>query len=211
MPGMPDGEQPPSPPAEAARFLPHLRRPGWLGRQTALSILGFAHVNAPAFRPSPVYQDGHAEIDPGRRVSVRLPLLGPFDRLIRDQALASLPEIIAAFHMKPFTPRDVEVELVAHGDGAFFARHRDTAGASDTPGPHRLVTMVYYLHKLPKAFTGGALRYFSIDETSFIDIEAECDEMVAFPSWAAHSVEPVHVSGPGFNDQRFAVNIWIKG
>ena len=56
---------------------------------------------------------------------------------------------------------DVELELVAHNDGAFYARHIDTATGEDS-NQVRVLSGVYYFHAKPKAFTGGALRLFAI-------------------------------------------------
>lgn len=194
-----------------AHFLPYRRYPGWLGRETAAALLDYARDHVELFKSSKIRRDAYAGVDETTRVSERTSMLGPFRDLIRQRALDTFPEVCAAFGTPLFTPQDIEIELVAHGDGAFFSCHNDTISGEHRPQWPRRVTMVYYLHALPKAFTGGNLRYYSLDRRNFIEIEAACDEMVSFPSWAPHSVERVCVPGGAFMDRRFAVDIWIKG
>lgn len=201
----------PSPPAFVKRFLPYRRHADWLDEATVDALLAYAADNQTQFKPSKIREEqGENKVAPERRFSLRLVDLGPFQTLLRGRALGALAETCAALGTAPFDPRGVEVELVAHGDGAHFVRHRDTY-APPLDGAPRRVTMVCYLHRRPKAFFGGALRYYTLDGDDFIDIEPACGEMVAFPSWAFHSVEPVSVPGDAFADRRFAVNMWIKG
>jgi Rps23 Pro-64 3,4-dihydroxylase Tpa1-like proline 4-hydroxylase len=103
------------------------------------------------------------------------------------------------------------LELVAHGDGAVFKTHKDTATGVVTGRSPRQISMVYYLHSRPKRFTGGQLRYYAIGQNAFIDIEPGHDVLLAFPSIAPHSVERVACPGVPFADWRFAVNIWLHG
>lgn len=65
------------------------------------------------------------------------------------------PDLLQALGMRPFERTHVQVELVAHGDGAFYRRHIDTAtGPVHQKGPRRL-SMVWYGHHQPKAFPAG--------------------------------------------------------
>jgi SM-20-related protein len=72
-----------------------------------------------------------------------------------------------ALGAQPFSPI-FELELVAHGDGAFFARHMDTLNHH-----HRIISAVYYFQALPKAFCGGVLRLHSLaasgDQGMFVE------------------------------------------
>lgn len=193
------------------RFLPYRRHADWLDEATVDALLAYAADNQAQFKPSKIRgRDRMGAVNPERRLSSKLIDLGPFQPLLRERALGALAETCAALGTPSFDPQQVEVELVAHGDGAHFVRHRDTY-APPLEGPPRRVTMVCYLHRRPKAFSGGALRYYPLVGKNFIDIEPACGEMVAFPSWAWHSVERVSVPGDAFADRRFAVNMWIKG
>ena len=65
----------------------------------------------------------------------------------------------------------------------------------DRKNADRLISLVYYFYKEPKAFTGGVLRllrlYPGIDYASdeqVIDIVPAQDMAVAFSSWMSHEV-----------------------
>jgi Rps23 Pro-64 3,4-dihydroxylase Tpa1-like proline 4-hydroxylase len=121
-----------------------------------------------------------------------------------DQAQALLAELkMSASELSRF-----ETELVAHGDGAFYARHIDTQmQAQDRPGI-RVLSGVYYFHRLPKAFSGGALRLYGFG-AGFVDIEPTHNSLLVFPSWARHEVRPVSCPSGAFMDSRFAINCWV--
>ena len=91
-----------------------------------------------------------------------------------------------------FDPASIELEMVAHGDGAFFLRHADTVIRREMTS-YRAISAVYYFHRLPKSFSGGVLRLHSIGskEGSFVDIEPTNDRLIFFPSWFPHEVTPV--------------------
>jgi SM-20-related protein len=187
-------------------------------------LIDWVLSNRDRFTPSAVRFEGKLGVDPTRRVSERLGDLGPFRALLTERLNALLPEILAATGSKPFVPDYVELEIAAHGDGAFFGRHGDlpvggarAAVAASERGRDRfdrLVSAVYYFHREPKSFTGGALRLhrFGSDGTrpeDKVDIEPLQNSLVAFPSWAIHEVRPVSCPGGRFEDYRFAVNIWL--
>ena len=105
----------------------------------------------------------------------------------------------------------LELQLVAHHDGAFYKRHIDTQTASDRKNI-RVLSGVYYFHAEPKPFSGGALRLYAIggdDATDFVDIEPQRNSLLVFPSWAPHEVRTVSCPSKQFSDSRFAINCWI--
>ena len=105
-----------------------------------------------------------------------------------------------------------QMEIVAHGDGAFYRPHTDTyTGDEYTPGGRRRLTMVYYFHRQPRCFTGGRLRIFDLGGGQSIDIEPVHDSLLVFPSYARHEVETISCPDGAFADGRFAVNIWLCG
>jgi Rps23 Pro-64 3,4-dihydroxylase Tpa1-like proline 4-hydroxylase len=124
-----------------------------------------------------------------------------------------LPVISDKLGIKRFTPSWTEVELVAHGDGAFFARHSDTIVGPDREGRSRVISAVYYFYALPKAFSGGVLRIHSMAasgrEGTFADISPDYDTLVFFPSFFPHEVSPVKCPSGQFLESRFAVNFWV--
>ena len=111
---------------------------------------------------------------------------------------------------KLFDPARIELEMVAHGDGAFFLRHADTVIRREMTS-YRAISAVYYFHRLPKSFSGGVLRLHSIGskEGSFVDIEPTNDRLIFFPSWFPHEVTPVICPSGRFEDSRFSINCWI--
>jgi Rps23 Pro-64 3,4-dihydroxylase Tpa1-like proline 4-hydroxylase len=136
--------------------------------------------------------------------------LGDIRALLQARALAVLPSVLPALGMPPFTPREVQVELAAHGDGGFYGPHVDTTLGSPAPPRPRRFTLVYYLHRRPRAFSGGALRLLALNG-AFLDVEPAHDLAAAFPSWLPHEVRPVAVPGGDFADSRFSFNIWMLG
>jgi SM-20-related protein len=77
----------------------------------------------------------------------------------------------------------------------------------------RVVSAVYYFHRLPKSFSGGALRVYPLagreKSNTFVEIEPVNDTLVFFPWWFPHEVLPVVCPSGQFEDSRFAVNCWV--
>jgi Rps23 Pro-64 3,4-dihydroxylase Tpa1-like proline 4-hydroxylase len=141
-----------------------------------------------------------------RRVSKRLGL-GGFKTEFKAKVQEILPAMFETLNVKPFIPM-FELELVAHGDGAFFARHRDP-----DKNQFRIISVVYYFHALPKIFSGGLLRLHSLAgsgrDGTFIDISPDYDTLLFFPSMFPHEVLPVELPSGGFLNSRFAINCWL--
>src|SRR5262249_35573838 len=125
--------------------------------------------------------------DPTQRVSLAVREFGPMKALLRERMLELAPAVIRDLGLKPFAPSDIQLELVASNDGAFFTSHVDTFYGNGRAGGDRLVSAVYYFHKEPKAFSGGALRIHpTLDHDTLEDVQPEQNTLVAFPSWAYH-------------------------
>jgi SM-20-related protein len=187
-------------------------------------VLDWTLANRARFAASAVRFEGEFRIDPKARVSERLGELGPARAILCARLDQMLPELLAASGSRPFIPDYVELELAAHGDGAFFRRHSDlpfgaaraAVGGEGKGGDRfdRLVSAVYYFHREPKGFSGGALRLhrFGGDgggPEDCVDIEPVQNSLVVFPSWALHEVRPVSCPSCRFEDYRFAINIWL--
>ena len=112
----------------------------------------------------------------------------------------------------PFEPSRFEFEMAAHGDGAFCKRRRYNFIGNNSK-LHRRIGAVYYFHRTPKVFSGGALRIYSFEVTAdrgtFVDIEPTNNTLVFFPSWFPHEVLPVVCPSGRFEDSRFAINCWV--
>jgi SM-20-related protein len=183
----------------------------WLGTETVERLLRFAQSNEHRFVDTQVAHGEEDRVDRTRRVSKKVSL-GCFKNEIRGKVADLLPIMFDRLGIKPFLPSKIEVELVAHGDGAFFARHIDTLTHSEAR--RRIISAVYYFHVLPKAFSGGVLRLHSPaasgQQCTFADITPDYDTLVFFPSFFPHEVLPVKCARGHFLDSRFAINIWIR-
>jgi SM-20-related protein len=184
--------------------------PNWLGADTAARLLSFARSSSDRFVPSDIGYGESKRIDLARRRSSKLKQLGELESELRERAQRALPLIFDGLGYTPFEPASLELEMVAHGDGAHFSRHADTVIRPEMTS-YRAISAVYYFHSRPKSFNGGCLRIHSIggDDCSFVDIEPANDRLVFFPSWYPHEVTPVVCSSGKFEDFRFAINYWI--
>jgi len=195
-----------------AQFAPVLvKGPGQYGytpEETA-ALLGHAAASQAEFTATVVGVGARGRVDPSARISLASRTLGEVGPALARRLKAAAPDLVAALKMSAFEISRVELQLVAHGDGAFYRRHIDTQTTGDVENI-RVLSAVYYLHRTPKRFTGGALRLHAIgDEARFADVEPAHNTLVAFPAWAPHEVMPVSCPSGEFMDSRFAVNCWL--
>jgi len=197
--------------AAAPRFLPYRTISDWLEPDRSEALLDYAIASEARYKVAPILYQGGLTVDPGFRCAVTLTSLGSFADPLRARALALKPELEKAFGTPAFSATDVEIELVAHGDGAHFTRHIDTFVVLNRSPSPRILTLVLYLHRRPRQFSGGALRFYALGSSSTVDVLPENNLLAAFPSIAPHSVEPIACPSGAFSDRRFAINIWIHG
>jgi Rps23 Pro-64 3,4-dihydroxylase Tpa1-like proline 4-hydroxylase len=193
---------------------PHGLIHNWLGSEAVEGLLRFARSNESRFEDTTVaFKEGQG-IDRTRRVSKRLQSLGIVESELRGRLDEVLPAMFNRLGNEPFIPSNIEVEFVVHGDGAFFARHVDTIAHNPDHGGHsRVFSAVYYFNALPKAFSGGVLRLYSLaasgQQGTFVDIKPNRDMLIFFPSFFPHEVLPVKCPSGQFLDSRFAINFWV--
>jgi Rps23 Pro-64 3,4-dihydroxylase Tpa1-like proline 4-hydroxylase len=193
----------------------HGRIANWLGPQISQRLLDHAQEQRENFQVSAIGWGESKRIDLSLRQSRRLRQLGDLEDELRGRARETLPAMFQQLGAARFEPSKFELEMVAHGDGAFYGKHRDT---NVLTGPkfsnRRIISAVYYFHRVPKAFSGGTLRIYSFvgdqDTGAFIDVEPTNDTLVFFPSWFPHEVLPVVCPSGRFEDSRFAINCWIR-
>jgi len=194
------------------RFPPHRIFAGWLGEAHSARLLVYALASEPRFTPTRLAHEGTGRLETLTRQSSVLTDLGAFARPLRRKALALQSVLEMEFEMARTPPNSTQLEVVAHGDGAFYRPHTDTfTGDQYTPGGRRRLTMVYYFHREPRRFTGGRLRLFDLGGGQTVDVEPTHDSLLVFPSTARHEVERVSCPEGAFGDGRFAVNIWLCG
>src|SRR4051794_21704094 len=163
-----------------------LRIENWLGPHLVRQFLDYAQERKIAFEPTGLGRAGHRAgglvFDRRLRVSEKMRPVPEIAVEIEPRVRAIIQQIFHALGTEPFEPSRFEVELVAHGDGAFYKMHKDET--SRTSG--RTISAVYYFYRTPKAFTGGELRLHSLrasrEPGHFVDVLPENDSIVFFPS-----------------------------
>ena len=190
-------------------FLPVHIQPKWLPPALADALVGYAIDSEARFRVGTILHSGKIMVDEGIRQTLVLDDIGPFQYPLAEAALAFKPTLETLFGIPPFAASSVEIEMAAHGDGAHFRHHIDTCVVVNKRANPRVLTLVLYLHGPIRRFSGGALRMHALGSSAVRDIAPMHNRLVAFPSIAPHSVQPIACSSRAFADRRFAVNIWI--
>lgn len=192
-----------------APILPHLRIVDFLDAQTHAALLEWALANEARFVPA---QLAGGMVKPEARRALVLRDLGPIADLLDARLREAAPHWAAMLRSTPFAASEVELELAAHNDGAHFTLHADTYASAQAARGDRMLSAVYYFHRRPKRFAGGALRLHRLGAApgdAGLDIAPDDNSLVVFPSWGPHEVMPVSCPSGAFADSRFAVNGWI--
>jgi SM-20-related protein len=193
----------------------HCSIENFLDASEAAELLDFAIAHESSFKPTGVGPGDDVSVV---RVSRRLEEFGAFKQSIERRVEQLVPSLISQLGLPPFTPAGFETELVAHTDGAFYKRHIDLFTSPrdrECVMGDRLISVVAYFHRQPRAFDGGALRlYPQVDPAKpvtdgAIDLVPEHNTAIAFSSWLPHEVQPVVCRTGQFEDARFAVNCWV--
>jgi Rps23 Pro-64 3,4-dihydroxylase Tpa1-like proline 4-hydroxylase len=175
-------------------------------------LIAWALAHEACFAPSKVVGDVY---NPERRCSVSLQESAgkTWRQELRRRINALVPTFFADLGVPPCDVSMKEFEMVAYRDGAYFKPHIDTmSGAFRPEGGDRILSGVYYFHREPKLFSGGALRLYAFGaggKGAFVDVPPEQNMLVLFPSWAEHEVGAVSCPTGEFADSRFAVNCWL--
>ncbi|MEO8563996.1 MAG: 2OG-Fe(II) oxygenase [bacterium] len=166
--------------------------------------------SASAFEPSTVgvtVPGGReARVVLSDRISFRLTDVGAIADWLRPLIRERLPSIAARLGLAPFTVREIELKCTAYGDGNFFAAHSDTRHH-----PSRRVSFVYYFHRVPKPYRGGALLLYDSDVArpgtyfprGVTRLDTLDNSVVFFPSGSFHEVERIVCPSGRFEDARF--------
>lgn len=182
----------------------------WLGAEAVAQLLDFAQTSRDRFKAADVGYGEHNRTDLSYRRSSKLKALGELESELEARARAALPTMCEQLDCSPLEPDRFELEMVAHGDKAFFTRHEDIVMRPEMTS-YRALSAIYYFHRQPKSFSGGVLRLyaFAAKEGPFVDIEPINDRLIFFPSWLPHEVLPVACPSGRFEDSRFAINCWV--
>jgi Rps23 Pro-64 3,4-dihydroxylase Tpa1-like proline 4-hydroxylase len=191
-----------------SRVAPHRVYPDFLSDEEHAALLGWAIAEIERYVPSRVRGGGER---PDVRRSLSLRDLGATASALKARLRALAPRMLADLRMTPFEVAGIELELISHGDGDYFHRHIDTMTGGEASAD-RAITAIYYFHRPPRAFGGGALRLYGLlggDHPPFADIEPAQNTLLAFPAWAPHEVTPVSCPSGARADSRFSVNCWL--
>lgn len=204
-------------------FPPHAQIRDFLPKADHAALLEWTLAKEGKFKVAKIIDDDEGEksmINPDVRIASTMRDLGQLRPLLEQRMWDALAEMERATGTKTRSS-SIELELAAHGDGAHYAPHLDISygegrkkvGAQ--PGQDRILSGVYYFHREPRAFTGGALRIYrmnakpkteQVQSADFMDLEPLQNSLVVFPSWALHEVRPVHCPSAAFADYRFALS-----
>jgi SM-20-related protein len=123
--------------------------------------------------------------------------------------------VLTALRLPPLQTAEIEAQITASNDGAFYGVHTD----ADYAQLHRrYLTYVYYFNSQPKAFTGGELYLYddilrnnklAMGET-YQAVQPTHNTMVLFWARIMHEVRPVSAPSKRFRDSRFTVNGWVN-
>jgi SM-20-related protein len=192
-----------------------VRLNGFLDTGLIRALLEYVRANERHFEASVVRDATQVVHDPSTRVSLRLADLGHLRPDLERRFLAMLPGLIEQLRVSTFVPSGLELEVTAHGDGAFYLPHVDVmTGTGRDRLADRLVSAVCYFHDEPKGFDGGGLRLHPLPEVvdraaaGATTVQPEQGSAVAFSSWTPHEVLPVSCPSGRFMDSRFAINCW---
>lgn len=194
---------------------PHHQIAGFMGPVMVERLLALAFARARDFVPTRVGKGGKGRVDAAIRSSLLLRDLGDLRAELEARFTATLDEAVRALRLSPIPLYRLELELVAHNDGAFYSEHIDTFTGQPDGRSNRSLTGVYYFHRQPKGFSGGDLRLHAISPAAdgtrrFTDIPPRSDTFVLFPSWVPHEVGLVSCPSGNFEDSRFALNCWYR-
>jgi Rps23 Pro-64 3,4-dihydroxylase Tpa1-like proline 4-hydroxylase len=190
-------------------MIPHVLMPGALPPALCERLLAYALDEQDRRCPGRVGRGASSYVDRESRDVSTIRASSELHATLAGMVDGWLPGVRASLGLPPAVRGDVQVSIVAYGDGGHYARHVDVFTGADAGSTPREVTFVGYFFREPRRFTGGALRLFDIFGDDQVDIEPSCGLVAAFPAWLPHQVLPVACPDGGFADSRFAVNIWV--
>lgn len=191
------------------KLFPYMHVEHFLSEALSQQLFDYAVSNQEKYESSKIGKEG--EVNERKRISKVTRDLGPFDAILHEKIHAFYPEMLSGLKMADFKRREkIELEIAAHGDGAFFKPHIDMR-LGETGD--RVLSAVYYMHSIPKRFSGGELKIYPLEimpgEDEPVVLEPKHNSLLVFQSYVHHEVLPVVCPGEAFGDYRFAVNCWI--
>ena len=147
-------------------------------------------------------------------------------RAIKSWFLPKVADVITTqlgyFAMPDLIFGKKELQLTLHGNQHYFKTHTDVSNknysdkpeSEDTAIKSRKISFVYYLHSIPKMFTGGDLLFDThLAENSYSKthtrIMPQHNNLILFPSQYYHQVTPVSCAATDIMQGRFTLNGWF--
>ena len=97
-----------------------------------------------------------------------------------------------------------EAVISRYGNGNFYKRHQDTRRDHIT---YRLVTLIYYVNRVPEQFTGGSLVLWNGEDS--LRLQPRHNRAIIFPSFTLHEVETTFMNSERWDGGRFSLNYWM--
>jgi len=127
--------------------------------------------------------------------------------LLANRVLEILPSLFTVLDIEPFAVAEMPLTLVNGLDGHYGLPHADSIDGRFK------ISLLYYFHKVPRAFQGGDLEFYAASPASPSDhsdealsrIDQEDNLLIAFPSQMFHGITQVRCDSDDFADGRFAV------
>ena len=191
----------------SSRFFAHTVIDDFLDNTLVKALLDHCAANQERFAPTTVRLEDGTRVEPGSRKSLGLDDFGSCLEPLEAKLRGAQPMLRESLGMGASEFQDIELQIAAHNDGAFFRRHNDSYKGWNM---NRVISAVYYFHRLPCAFSGGALRIYPLTGEGHVDVAPGHNRLVVFPSFVQHEVMPVACASGEFMDSRFAVNCWFR-
>lgn len=118
-----------------------------------------------------------------------------------------LPQLFEALGVEHFPVSEVPLTLLNGLNGHYGCPHNDESGGRFK------ISILYYFHGAPKAFSGGDLEFYNTDLKSpnnhsdkpIASVDYEDNLLIAFPSQVFHGITEVFCNSNKFEDGRFVV------
>lgn len=134
---------------------PHRVLPGRLGDAGAARLLACGLAAKARFTLTRPNDRGSGVLDRVVRQSSAIRDLGAMADPLRRKSLRLQIGLETAFGMEHRPAQVEQIEMVAHGDSAFYRRHSDTCpGDEYALGGRRRMTMACHFHRQPRLFAG---------------------------------------------------------
>lgn len=188
----------------------HIIEDGFLSDQQTSALLSFALSQQQAFmRPDLVGAERATQQDHvAGTFHINSCETAEFDAF-RDKMKRQFADFCAGTGVAIFDVAHFELAMAVHRDGGFFKRHIDTFSQQNRGQSDRMISAVYYFHRVPKRFSGGQLSLQSTGSEEEVLIEPVHNRLVVFPSFSPHEVFPIRIPGDRFEDARFSLVCWF--